>query len=130
MRRHWHALAVSSALTNPVEERYGPVFVYMGPPDREPALPRYDCMEPLEEGDQYFAEMPGPVNNVTGMAQDFNWLQIWENAIALSTQPGSPTNTVALSLAVRAVPDSLWIGGLVGLLKNPVYISAHQLALS
>jgi len=65
----------------PVEERYGLVFVYMGPPDRKPALPRYDCMEPLEEGDQYFAEMPGPVSNVTGMPQDFNWLQIWENAI-------------------------------------------------
>ena len=36
----------------PVEERYGLVFVYMGPPERKPALPRYDFFEPLEEGDR------------------------------------------------------------------------------
>ncbi|MGW0523228.1 Rieske 2Fe-2S domain-containing protein [Crossiella sp. NPDC003009] len=65
----------------PVEERYGLVFVYMGPPDRKPALPRFDALEPLEEGEQYYAAWPVPGAEVTGMGQDFNWLQIWENAL-------------------------------------------------
>src|SRR4051812_24291946 len=65
----------------PVEERYGLVFVYMGPPDRKPALPRFDVLEPLEEGDQYYAGWPNPEAAVTGQKQDFNWLQFWENGI-------------------------------------------------
>jgi phenylpropionate dioxygenase-like ring-hydroxylating dioxygenase large terminal subunit len=65
----------------PVEERYGLVFVYMGPPDRKPALPRYDCLEPLEEGQQYYATWPVPGAEVTGMVQDWNWLQTFENAM-------------------------------------------------
>ncbi len=31
----------------PVEERYGLVFAYMGPPERKPILPRYDILENL-----------------------------------------------------------------------------------
>ncbi|MFI0419739.1 Rieske 2Fe-2S domain-containing protein [Spongiactinospora sp. 9N601] len=65
----------------PVEERYGLVFVYMGPPERKPVLPRYDILEPQEEGEKYYAEWPVPGMNVTGLVQDFNWLQIYENAI-------------------------------------------------
>jgi phenylpropionate dioxygenase-like ring-hydroxylating dioxygenase large terminal subunit len=65
----------------PVEERYGLVFVYMGPPDRKPALPRYDALEPLEEGERYYSAWPVPGAEVTGMGQDFNWLQVWENSI-------------------------------------------------
>ena len=65
----------------PVEERYGLVFVYMGPPERKPALPRYDALEPLEEGEQYYAEWPIPGMTVTGLLQDFNWLQVYENSL-------------------------------------------------
>ncbi|MFI7118822.1 Rieske 2Fe-2S domain-containing protein [Amycolatopsis sp. NPDC049868] len=65
----------------PVEERYGLVFVYMGPPERKPTLPRYDCLEPQEEGERYLAEWPVPGMTVTGLVQDCNWLQIYENAI-------------------------------------------------
>ena len=65
----------------PVEERYGLVFVYMGPPDRKPVLPRYDCFEePLEEGEAFFADIPIPGQEVTGAYSDFNWLQAFENA--------------------------------------------------
>src|SRR5690349_6994387 len=39
----------------PVQERYGLVWAYMGPPERMPALPRYDAMEPLEDGEDYLA---------------------------------------------------------------------------
>jgi len=65
----------------PVEERYGLVFVYMGPPERKPVLPRYDCLESPAEGERYYAEWPVPGGNVIGVEQDFNWLLIYENSI-------------------------------------------------
>jgi phenylpropionate dioxygenase-like ring-hydroxylating dioxygenase large terminal subunit len=65
----------------PVEERYGLVFAYMGPPEHKPALPRYDALEDLEEGEQYYASWPVPfVAAITGMPSDYNWLQNYENA--------------------------------------------------
>ncbi|HVO14751.1 MAG TPA: Rieske 2Fe-2S domain-containing protein [Alphaproteobacteria bacterium] len=35
----------------PVQERYGLIFAYMGPPERKPVLPRYRCLEELEPGE-------------------------------------------------------------------------------
>jgi nitrite reductase/ring-hydroxylating ferredoxin subunit len=35
----------------PVEERYGLLFAYMGPPDRKPVLPAYECLEVMDEGE-------------------------------------------------------------------------------
>ncbi|MFF0222903.1 Rieske 2Fe-2S domain-containing protein [Streptomyces sp. NPDC004629] len=65
----------------PVEERYGLVFVYMGPPERKPALPRWDCLEHLQEGETYHSTWPIPGSEVTGAVGDFNWLQAYENAV-------------------------------------------------
>jgi nitrite reductase/ring-hydroxylating ferredoxin subunit len=65
----------------PAEERYGMVFVYMGPPELGPPLPRYEFFEDLEEGESFFTEVPVPGQNVTGLVQDFNWLQAFENAV-------------------------------------------------
>ncbi|OBK20157.1 phenoxybenzoate dioxygenase, partial [Mycobacterium sp. 1245852.3] len=65
----------------PVEERYGLVFVYMGPPERKPALPRYEMFEELGEGEAIFSEIPVPGFNVTGMVMPCNWLQAYENAM-------------------------------------------------
>lgn len=65
----------------PVQERYGLVFAYLGPPERKPALPRYDCLENPGPGQQYYAEWPFPGTSVTGAVQDFNWLLIYENTI-------------------------------------------------
>lgn len=39
----------------PVRERYGLVWAYMGPPVRMPALPRFDALEPLEDGEDSLA---------------------------------------------------------------------------
>ena len=41
MRQPWY----------PVQERYGLIFAYMGPPEKKPVLPRYDCLEMLEPGE-------------------------------------------------------------------------------
>ncbi|MFD4511752.1 aromatic ring-hydroxylating dioxygenase subunit alpha, partial [Streptomyces sp. NPDC058457] len=65
----------------PVEERYGLVFVYMGPPEHKPPLPRYDIFENLEDGESLISDLPIPGQNVTGMVQDCNWLQVFENAM-------------------------------------------------
>ncbi len=65
----------------PVEERYGLVFVYMGPPERKPLLPRYDFLDELGEDEAHFAELPIPGAEVTGGVQEFNWLQGFENAV-------------------------------------------------
>ncbi|MBY4108205.1 Rieske 2Fe-2S domain-containing protein [Rhodococcus fascians] len=64
----------------PVQERYGLVFVYMGPPEHKPALPRFDALENPAEGESYFASWPIPHAAITGMPSDFNWLQNYENA--------------------------------------------------
>ena len=32
----------------PVEELYGLVFAYMGPPEKKPVLPRYECLDVLD----------------------------------------------------------------------------------
>jgi hypothetical protein len=66
----------------PVRERYGVVWAYMGPPDRMPALPRFDCLEPLEEGESYLA-----LDNSIGAHGDMNgpevvpysWLHMNDN---------------------------------------------------
>ena len=35
----------------PVEERYGLVFAYLGPPEKKPVLPRYECLEVMGPGE-------------------------------------------------------------------------------
>ena len=35
----------------PVQELYGLLWTYMGPPEKKPMLPRYECLEQLEPGE-------------------------------------------------------------------------------
>ena len=64
----------------PVQERYGLVFAYLGPPDKKPLLPHYDALENLEPGEQLFAD---DHNIGSGRVFDgvvpMNWLQHYEN---------------------------------------------------
>jgi phenylpropionate dioxygenase-like ring-hydroxylating dioxygenase large terminal subunit len=66
----------------PLEERYGLVFAYMGPPSKRPTLPRWEVFENLAPGETIY------VHGFTGYgvgADDtisivpFNWLQNYEN---------------------------------------------------
>jgi phenylpropionate dioxygenase-like ring-hydroxylating dioxygenase large terminal subunit len=64
----------------PVEDRYGLVWAYMGPPDRKPVLPRYDALERLDEGESLEANdasIGGGGPQVIGC----NWLQHYENLV-------------------------------------------------
>ncbi len=62
----------------PVEERYGLVWAYMGPPERKPVLPRYDALERLDEGEHLETNDA----SIGGGGPTFipcNWLQHYEN---------------------------------------------------
>lgn len=64
----------------PVEEQYGLIWAYMGPPDKKPVLPRYDTLEQLADDEQLIVNDQGVGGG--GPAQlDFNWLQHWENVM-------------------------------------------------
>ncbi|HLQ36064.1 MAG TPA: Rieske 2Fe-2S domain-containing protein, partial [Chloroflexota bacterium] len=55
----------------PVEKLGGLLFVYMGPPDKRPLLPRWDVLV-REDGERYIEQHP---------VLDCNWLQPMENTV-------------------------------------------------
>jgi phenylpropionate dioxygenase-like ring-hydroxylating dioxygenase large terminal subunit len=64
----------------PVQERYGLIFAYMGPPERRPVLPRYDCLEVLDDGE--FVEADDSSIGSGGIQiAPCNWLQHFENVV-------------------------------------------------
>lgn len=64
----------------PVQERYGLVFAFMGPPNRKPILPKYEDLEVLRPGESVV-----PDGNSLGSGGDViapcNWFQHWENVM-------------------------------------------------
>jgi nitrite reductase/ring-hydroxylating ferredoxin subunit len=69
----------------PVQERYGLVFAYMGPPDRMPLLPKFDILEDIG-ADEELVSSGGPGlgygdSRMNGRADyvPYNWLQVFEN---------------------------------------------------
>jgi phenylpropionate dioxygenase-like ring-hydroxylating dioxygenase large terminal subunit len=64
----------------PVEERYGLIFAYMGPPEKKPVLPRYECLEKMDEGE--FVEADDSSIGGGGPAIiPCSWLQHYENVV-------------------------------------------------
>jgi phenylpropionate dioxygenase-like ring-hydroxylating dioxygenase large terminal subunit len=64
----------------PVQERYGLIFAYMGPPERKPILPRYECLEVMDDGE--FLEADDTSLGGGGPAIiPCNWLQHFENVV-------------------------------------------------
>jgi phenylpropionate dioxygenase-like ring-hydroxylating dioxygenase large terminal subunit len=62
----------------PVQERYGLVFAYMGPPERRPALPRWEPLERLEPGEVLDADDTS-IGGGGPAVIPCNWLQHYEN---------------------------------------------------
>ena len=64
----------------PLEERYGLVFAYLGPPEKKPVLPRYDCLEELGAGEFIEAD-DSSIGGGGPPLIPCNWLQHWENVV-------------------------------------------------
>ncbi len=67
----------------PVEERYGLVFAYLGPPEKKPMLPRYDNLETLAAEEKMWSAVGG--FGATGDASlevvPYSWLQMNDNVM-------------------------------------------------
>ena len=63
-----------------MQERYGLVWAFMGPPDRKPVLPRYDILEELGEGETLEADATSMGTGGPTILR-CNWLQHWENVM-------------------------------------------------
>jgi phenylpropionate dioxygenase-like ring-hydroxylating dioxygenase large terminal subunit len=68
VRQPWYAL----------QERYGLIWAFMGPPERKPVLPRYQVFEELESGQQVYAD-DSSLGGGGPQILDFNWLSHFEN---------------------------------------------------
>ncbi len=64
----------------PVQELYGLVWAYMGPPDRKPVLPRYECLDVLDEG-EFLETNDNSIGGGGPQVIDCNWLQHYENLV-------------------------------------------------
>jgi nitrite reductase/ring-hydroxylating ferredoxin subunit len=64
----------------PLEERYGLIWAYLGPPERKPLLPRYDCLDVLDEGEMLEAD-DSSIGGGGPTIIPCNWLQHYENLV-------------------------------------------------
>ena len=64
----------------PLQERYGLIFAYLGPPQAKPLLPHYDVLEQLEPGEFIEAD-DSSIGGGGPPIIPCNWLQHWENVV-------------------------------------------------
>ena len=67
-----------------MQDRYGLVWAYMGLPERIPVMPRFDAMEPLEDGEEYLAfdNSLGSHGDVNGPeVVPYSWLHMNDNVM-------------------------------------------------
>jgi nitrite reductase/ring-hydroxylating ferredoxin subunit len=64
----------------PVQELYGLIWVYMGPPEKKPVLPLYECLETLEE-DEFLEANDHSIGGGGPQIIPCNWLQHYENLV-------------------------------------------------
>lgn len=67
----------------PVEERYGLVFAYMGPPEKKPVLPRFDILEDLGPGEEIrgYKGAFGATGDVSMDIAPYSWLHMNDNVM-------------------------------------------------
>jgi phenylpropionate dioxygenase-like ring-hydroxylating dioxygenase large terminal subunit len=67
----------------PVQEAYGIVWAYMGPPDKKPVLTRWSNLENVEPGMKLIAHQGtfGGGGDASVDIMPCNWLQDWENVM-------------------------------------------------
>ncbi len=62
----------------PLEERYGLIFAYLGPPEHKPLLPRFDLLEALEPGETIVADDTS-IGTGGDVIAPWNWMQQVDN---------------------------------------------------
>ncbi len=67
----------------PVEERYGFVFAYLGPPEKKPVLPRYDNLENLGRGEKLWCSFGGfgSTGDNSLPVVPYSWLHMNDNVM-------------------------------------------------
>jgi phenylpropionate dioxygenase-like ring-hydroxylating dioxygenase large terminal subunit len=67
----------------PVEERYGLVFAYLGPPAMKPVFPRYDNLENIGENEEYWASVGGfgSTGDASLSVVPYSWLHMNDNVM-------------------------------------------------
>ncbi|MGH8229233.1 MAG: Rieske 2Fe-2S domain-containing protein, partial [Steroidobacteraceae bacterium] len=67
----------------PVEERYGFVFAYLGPPEKRPVLPRYDILENLGKGERFWWSYGGfgSTGDETLGVVPYSWIHMNDNVM-------------------------------------------------
>jgi len=67
----------------PVEERYGFVFAYLGPPAKQPVLPRYDILEALGPGERLVCVLGGfgSTGDASLTVVPYSWLHMNDNVM-------------------------------------------------
>jgi nitrite reductase/ring-hydroxylating ferredoxin subunit len=110
----------------PVQELYGLVWAYLGPPEKKPVLPRYECLEQLEPGEFLEAD-DHSIGGGGPRVIPCNWLQHYENLVdpfhvvilhssfsgtqfvpEMAVMPQVTWDTTAISvrtLSLRTLPD-------------------------
>ena len=67
----------------PLVEKFGLIFAYMGPPDKEPAFPRISLAEDVPDDEQIVAVQsttgPNGPHPKIGARTDYNWWQVFDN---------------------------------------------------
>jgi nitrite reductase/ring-hydroxylating ferredoxin subunit len=64
----------------PVEERYGLLWAYLGPPERKPVLPRYEALEVMDAGEFVEAD-DSSIGGGGPQVIPCNWLQHYDNLV-------------------------------------------------
>ena len=64
----------------PVEERYGLVWAYMGPPEKKPVLARYEALDNLDPG-EFLEANDRSIGGGGPQIIPCNWLQHYENLV-------------------------------------------------
>jgi phenylpropionate dioxygenase-like ring-hydroxylating dioxygenase large terminal subunit len=67
----------------PVEERYGFVFAYLGPPQKKPVLPRYDILENCKPGERLWRSLGGfgSTGDASLNVVPYSWLHMNDNVM-------------------------------------------------
>jgi phenylpropionate dioxygenase-like ring-hydroxylating dioxygenase large terminal subunit len=64
----------------PTQDRYGLVFAYLGPPEKMPVLPRFECLEVMA-ADEFVEADDSSIGTGGIQVAPCNWLQHFENVV-------------------------------------------------